>query len=65
MKRKLTRGQVLNLIQNRKDGFTNKEIAKRLGVHTETINYWFKRLRDEGYEVPTRVFKGGRKKMKL
>lgn len=65
MKRKMRRQHILRLLQNRKDGFTNKEIAKRLGVHTKTIDYWFRRLREEGYEIPPRVMRGGRKKLDL
>lgn len=65
MKRKLSKSQILRLIDNRKDGFTNQEIAKQLGVHPETINYWFKRLRDSGYEIPPKINRGGRNKLDL
>ena len=61
----MNRSKIVRLIENRKDGFTNKEIASRLGVHHRTITYWFRRLKDEGYEIPPRNYKGGRKKLKL
>jgi transposase len=37
---------------------TIKEIGVKYGVSHRTIDYWIKRLKDEGVEVPT--FKGKR-----
>lgn len=50
---KLNRHQVLKIPEWRDIGFTNAEIAKKLGVHEKSVTYWIKKLRDAGYDVPT------------
>lgn len=50
---KLRKSDILKIIEWRDIGLTNEEIGKKLGVHSQSVCYWIKRLRQAGYDVPT------------
>jgi len=45
------------IIPMREAGKNNREISKELGIGLPSINYWIKRLKKTGYDVP-KVKKG-------
>lgn len=49
---KLTRDQVLQILEMRRAKATNKEICAAFGISLSTLHYWIKRLRKEGHKVP-------------
>jgi len=51
MKRTLTKEQILTIPQLKEDGLSSKKISVKFGVSYATVQYWIKRLRDEGIEV--------------
>lgn len=59
----LTKQEILSIIELRKKGLTNKQIADELSkdkkhrVHPQTITRWATKLRSVGYEVEKRVGK--------
>ena len=61
---KLTKEQVLSIVDERNRGQTDEDIAKKFNVSRTTITYWVKRLRKEGHEIK-RFARGGRKAMEL
>lgn len=61
---KLTKEQVLSIVDKRNEGKTDQEIADELEVSRATVTYWVKRLREEGHEIK-RFARGGRKAMEL
>lgn len=61
---KLSREQVMSIPEMRAEGKTNEQIAELLNVTRMTVNYWVRRLRDEGHEIK-RFGRGGRKAMAL
>lgn len=62
-KKTLTREEVMSIIEKRKEGKNNRQIAQELGVHEQTIYKWVLRLRTAGHEISRR--KSGYKKMEL
>lgn len=60
----MTEKQVKQIVEMRKGGKTNPEIAAAFGVSLRTVEYWVARLKKAGYELP-RVNRGGRKPMQL
>lgn len=49
---KLSEADIIEMINLRKLGLVDREIADVMGVHTQTVVKWWKRARDRGYEVP-------------
>lgn len=64
MNSKLSKEQVLSIVDSRNEGKTDQEIAEELNVSRATVAYWVKRLREEGHEIK-RFGRGGRKAMTL
>ena len=62
--KKLNKESIYKIKSMRAGGFTGKVIAETLGVAERTINYWVKRMRDEGIDV-TSLNKRGAKKIQL
>lgn len=63
MKRKLTPNDINSIPLLIRTGLTNTEIANRLHISLSTLNYWIKRHRQSGNEIPTR--KRGRPTYKI
>jgi transposase len=61
---KLTVEQIVEIPRMRNRGDTNEEIARSFRTTSKTINYWVKKLREEGYEIK-RFGRGGRPQTKL
>jgi transposase len=59
---KLNVEQITDIPKLRNLGHTDQEIAEMFSVSRITINYWVRRLRDEGYEIK-RFSRGGKKPM--
>lgn len=51
MTRMLTKEQILMIPKLKEEGLSSKKIADKFGVSYATVQYWIKRLRDEGIEV--------------
>lgn len=61
--RKTDRETVLKIPRLRAEGKTNEEIATVLGMKLRTLDYWVKRLKEQGYDMP--VLTKGRNKIEL
>ncbi len=49
---KLTKENILEIVELSKT-LNNKEMAKHLNVHIQSIVYWKRRLKEEGYKIET------------
>lgn len=58
----MTKEQIKN-IPVMLESLTVKEIAESYKVHPQSIHYWIKRLKADGFTLPVRA--RGRKKMNL
>ena len=58
----LTKENILQIPEMKKQGATNGQIAKHFGVHVQTIVLWIKKLRQAGHEVEKKI---GRPKIQL
>lgn len=50
--RRLSKDEILAIPQKKISGMTHKQIADEYGVGHETIAYWVRRLRAEGFSCP-------------
>jgi len=64
MIKRLTKKEILSIVNMRAKGMTGRSIAHELGVKERAIYYWVKRLESEGIACPTFNKRGG-KKIKL
>jgi len=64
MTNKMSKELVLNILTLKENGMSQQEIATQYGVSFRTIQYWVRRLREEGFEVKNNKPKG-RQAMKL
>lgn len=56
----LTPEQIATIPALKAQGYTTLALARLFGCHQTSINYWFRRLRASGHDIP--VGKAGRPK---
>lgn len=59
----LTPEQIATIPALKAQGYTTLALARLFGCHQTSINYWFRRLRASGHEIP--VGKAGRPPVKI
>lgn len=58
MKSKLTKEQILSIPGLKDAGMSNRDVARELGIAKETVAYWIRRLRAEGFTVVNQPARG-------
>lgn len=50
--KEMSREQILEIPKMRASGLNNKQIAEKYGCRKSYIEYWIRRLKLKGYQVP-------------
>ncbi len=64
MTAKMTKEMVLGIPSLKEKGMSHQEIADQYGVAFRTVQYWVRRLREEGFDMKNKK-PAGRPAMKL
>jgi transposase len=61
----MTKDEILQIPALKQKGTSHKKIAQKFKISVSAVDYWCKKLKEAGYDVPRLPHSGGRKKIEL